>query len=345
MNRIKKRRPAFTLVEMLVVILLIAVLVAILLPALARAREAARQVTCASNLRQWGLALTNYATQCEDIMPACDRNIWWYLMPYVGECPKVIVPVAILGQPPKDVVGTTNEVFRCPSDKFNDKGFAGSSYCFSYRSPTWKSGNNPARYQPGSHYENWNWANAADNGPFSPFSTCKAYDGHPANMQVEGVVKFYSGAPADTYLMLEHWGANDHDNTQCTPRYMYCMEVGGGGFSALDLDRPDSDGATKSVFCGTGLQRSSSTWGYLYRYSAYTYQWRAWQEDTYFKIMYNGSAQDWLWAFEQLTTFKYTFHRGKVNVLSMDGSVAATDVDFLAGRFPKTNPRWSAIYD
>jgi prepilin-type processing-associated H-X9-DG protein len=144
--------------------------------------------------------------------------------------------------------------------------------------------------------------------------------------------------------MLEQWGPCDHA-TMCTPRYMYPMAVGGAGFSALDLDLPDSDGACNGAFCGTGHQRSSSTWGYLYRYSCYTWCYTPWKEDTYKKIMFNGSCMNWLWAFEQLTTFKYTFHSGKVNVLSVDGSVAATDVHFLAGRVPKNNPRWSCIAD
>jgi prepilin-type N-terminal cleavage/methylation domain-containing protein len=54
---------AFTLVELLVVIAIIGVLVALLLPAVQAAREAARRAQCASQVKQIGVALHNYATQ------------------------------------------------------------------------------------------------------------------------------------------------------------------------------------------------------------------------------------------------------------------------------------------
>lgn len=76
------RRQGFTLIELLVVVAIIALLISILLPSLSKARDTARMVKCAANLKQFGNVHHMYANENDDYFvyvlsgPAGNRNFW-----------------------------------------------------------------------------------------------------------------------------------------------------------------------------------------------------------------------------------------------------------------------------
>lgn len=113
-------RPAFTLVELLVVIGIIALLISILLPALNKARGAANEVKCLSNLRTIGQAVVMYSTQNKGcVMP----TVVWGPNTTVDYWPELLMQAKLLPRQAeaKDVATTSNptsgltSVLLCPS--------------------------------------------------------------------------------------------------------------------------------------------------------------------------------------------------------------------------------------
>ena len=122
-------KKGFTLVELLVVIAIIGVLIALLLPAVQAAREAARKIQCANNLRQVSLAMQNYHTAFNRFPGGNDGtgkemhkkapNFFTQLLPYM-EAANIQAQIDLSKSyldPPNDVLLRIEvPFFQCPSD-------------------------------------------------------------------------------------------------------------------------------------------------------------------------------------------------------------------------------------
>jgi prepilin-type N-terminal cleavage/methylation domain-containing protein/prepilin-type processing-associated H-X9-DG protein len=98
-------RRGFTLIELLVVIAIIAILAAVLFPVFAQAREKARQAGCLNNLKQLGMALTQYTQDYDETYP-CGR----YRAVIGGR------RVAVLGPDHVFAYVRSAAVYQCPSE-------------------------------------------------------------------------------------------------------------------------------------------------------------------------------------------------------------------------------------
>ena len=87
-------KRGFILVEFLTAVAIIAILAAILFPVFARAREKARQATCAQNLLNVGMALRQYSADYHGHFPPDDNDLSPLYFQYLPEwrcldCPSI----------------------------------------------------------------------------------------------------------------------------------------------------------------------------------------------------------------------------------------------------------------
>lgn len=127
----RRKRLAFTLVELLVVIAVIGVLVALLLPAVQHARESARRTQCQNNLRQMVIGLHHFADthgHLPSAYEAAGTNPGWgwgsAILPYLEQrnlFDAAQIATASFGSgtnpaPATSLTQTKLALFRCPSD-------------------------------------------------------------------------------------------------------------------------------------------------------------------------------------------------------------------------------------
>ena len=135
-SRATASNRAFTLVEMLVVIAVIAILAALVLPVLGRAKQSARRVECANNVKQWALAFNSYVDDNDQYIPregcgsegrvwrenwanvgdAKSRDAWYNSLPLqLGQTP---ARKYVSDKPEVRAEFYKNRLFHCPSAKF-----------------------------------------------------------------------------------------------------------------------------------------------------------------------------------------------------------------------------------
>lgn len=110
-------RKKFTLIECLIVVAVIAILASLLLPALNSVRGKAQEISCLSQIKQWGNASAMYTADNNDIVSPCIGDTppgtgMFYLWPYALGTALPQMNAAYVFNHPRIPV-----LFRCPSSR------------------------------------------------------------------------------------------------------------------------------------------------------------------------------------------------------------------------------------
>src|SRR5258707_9655398 len=132
-KKFQRSRPAFTLVELLVVLAIITILIAIILPVIATLREQGRVTACLANLRQIGHGIDMYGVDHKGLLLPADLrdpnfdnvNGRW------GNWATILVQGKYVSAPDQSNPATPpaqSSVFRCPDGLDEDGVFNGAYF-------------------------------------------------------------------------------------------------------------------------------------------------------------------------------------------------------------------------
>jgi prepilin-type N-terminal cleavage/methylation domain-containing protein len=175
-------RKGFTLIELLVVIAIIAILAAILFPVFAQAREKARQITCASNLKQLSLGILMYTQDNNEQFPIGWLSNGTSITAWPGEVAPYLKSTGVLCCPDDSKAGVMD-----PN---------GTGFDMSYTAN-------------GMVYVNWgSWGTANQDYLFGPMGVVNGlWDDNalsPASLNDSQI-----GFPDQSILLGESWSVND----------------------------------------------------------------------------------------------------------------------------------------
>jgi prepilin-type N-terminal cleavage/methylation domain-containing protein/prepilin-type processing-associated H-X9-DG protein len=269
----RPRRPAFTLVELLVVIGIIAVLIGILLPALSKARKQASLIKCLSNLKQLHAAVLFYVDENKQYLPytgwgdfpntgpanpAGYTNDWLYdpalaVSAHGGAWDQSEVKEGALWPS----LGGKMEIFRCPLDAGPWKG---SQVCSSYVMNGAMSGfaHEKPNYHPHKIIE-FHPGNAL----FWETSTRGTANNDPSNYPYETVTFTHAGGSSILFL-------DGHAETYTVKKWASELDYGPSSLWCAPMNIPGAD--SYGGWSTDGKPNSNSNYQPVQNNDGYTFQ-------------------------------------------------------------------------